>query len=265
MPQLDRVVERIAAGTISVLHPRRDRRRQGGARRARSTACRRARAKPFLRLNCARAARDAARERAVRPRARRVHRRDPGASPGLLETARRRHRVPRRDRRAAARRCRPSSCACSRSAQVLPRRRARAAQPIDVRFIAATNRDLEAEVDARRVPPGSLLPAQRRHAARSRRCASAPTRFAALARRFVDARRAASARRRRCSRRDAAPRSTATRWPGNVRELRNVIERAVLLAPRRGRSPSSTWGSPRARLRRRRSKILPSGVASFSR
>ena len=36
---------------------------------------------------------------------------------GLFERARRRHALPRRDRRAAARRCRPSSCACSGAAR----------------------------------------------------------------------------------------------------------------------------------------------------
>ena len=70
---------------------------------------------PFVRLNCARAARDAARERAVRPR-------DAARSParrarklGAVRGGRRRHAVPRRDRRAAARACRPSCCACSRA------------------------------------------------------------------------------------------------------------------------------------------------------
>ena len=45
--------------------------------------------------------RDAVRERAVRPRARRVHRRDREQA-GAVRAGRRRHAVPRRDRRAAA-------------------------------------------------------------------------------------------------------------------------------------------------------------------
>ena len=49
--------------------------------------------------------RDHPRGRAVRPRARRVHRRG-GAARGPLRAGRRRHAVPRRDRRALARRCR---------------------------------------------------------------------------------------------------------------------------------------------------------------
>ena len=52
---------------------------------------------PFLPVNCA-AIPNAGRERAVRPRARRLHRRG-GSAAGLLRAGRRRHAVPRRDRR----------------------------------------------------------------------------------------------------------------------------------------------------------------------
>ena len=72
---------------------------------------------------------------------------------------RRRHAVPRRDRRAAARA--PAEAAarargarrCCASARTTP-------VAVDVRIIAATNRDLEAMVAARRVPRGPLLPAR---------------------------------------------------------------------------------------------------------
>ena len=71
------------------------------------------------------------------------------AKAGLLETAPRRHRVPRRDRRhaaqaageAPARASRPSSCSAWAALKT---------RPIDVRFIAATHRDLEAEIAAGR-------------------------------------------------------------------------------------------------------------------
>ena len=53
---------------------------------------------PFVALNCAVAARLAAGERAVRPRAGRVHRRRP-AEEGPVRAGRRRHPVPRRGRR----------------------------------------------------------------------------------------------------------------------------------------------------------------------
>ena len=93
---------------------RRERHRQG-ARRARDPPPLRPRQRPFVVCNCATLAPDAHRERAVRPRARRLHRRRP-RSQGAVRGRRRRHHLPRRDRRAAARR-RRSCCACSRSAR----------------------------------------------------------------------------------------------------------------------------------------------------
>jgi transcriptional regulator with GAF, ATPase, and Fis domain len=103
-------------------------------------------------------------------------------------------------------------------------------RPIDVRFIAATNRDLEAEIRAGRfrqdlyfrlngvtlsIPP-----------LRERTCEIEP-----LAREF--ARRASVSMGRGP---DVAMSVQALdllrsyAWPGNIRELRNVVERAVLLA-----------------------------------
>ena len=105
---------------------------------------------------------------------------------------------------------------------------ATAPRPVDVRFIAATNRDLEAEIEAGRFRrdlyfriAGAVLalpPLRER-----------PQEVDALARAF-----AADAARRLG--RDV-PRLTeaalaalrAQPWPGNARELRNVIERATLL------------------------------------
>ena len=78
---------------------------------------RRARERPVPAAQLRGAAGVAARERAVRAREGRVHRRRSSRKPGLLRGGGRRHRVPRRDRRAAARRRRPSCCACSRSAR----------------------------------------------------------------------------------------------------------------------------------------------------
>jgi two-component system, NtrC family, response regulator AtoC len=102
-------------------------------------------------------------------------------------------------------------------------------RPVDVRFIAATNKDLAAEVDAGRfrrdlyfrlagatftIPPlrerkDEILPLAEQFVA----SASGP-----LGRAFVLAD-------------DARAWLTEHDWPGNIRELRNACERAVLLAP----------------------------------
>jgi two-component system, NtrC family, response regulator AtoC len=103
------------------------------------------------------------------------------------------------------------------------------ARPVDVRFIAATNKDLAAEVDAGRfrrdlyfrlagatftIPPlrerkDEILPLAEQFVT----SASGP-----LGRAFVLAA-------------DARGWLTEHDWPGNIRELRNACERAVLLAP----------------------------------
>ena len=65
-------------------------------------------------INCGAIPGDAARERAVRARARRVHRRLPHAR-GQVRAGRQGHAVPGRDRRPAACTCRSSCCASSRN------------------------------------------------------------------------------------------------------------------------------------------------------
>jgi DNA-binding NtrC family response regulator len=102
-------------------------------------------------------------------------------------------------------------------------------RPVDVRFIAATNKDLTAEIDAGRfrrdlyfrlagasftIPPlrerkDEVLPLAEQFVA----SASGP-----LGRHFVLAD-------------DARQWLAQHDWPGNIRELRNACERAVLLAP----------------------------------
>ena len=67
--------------------------------------------------------------------------------PGHFELGRRRHDLPRRDRRAATRPCRPSCSTCCRTASSRAWAAAQRSE-VDVRVIAATNRDLAREVVA---------------------------------------------------------------------------------------------------------------------
>ena len=101
---------------------------------------------------------------------------------------------------------------------------------VDVRVVAATNRDLEAEVRAGRfrpdlyyrllVVPVTLPPLRAR-----------PTDVPLLAARFLSI----ACRKNRVRPKSLAPAAvdalTRHGWPGNVRELRNAMERAAILAP----------------------------------
>ena len=86
-----------------------------------------------------------------------------GAQDRLLEVAERRHAVPRRDRRAAASRSRPSCCACSRSASF---ERVGGTQPLTA-STSAWSPPPTATCEGDRgghLPRGPLLPAQRHRA-----------------------------------------------------------------------------------------------------
>ena len=187
---------------------RRDRRRQGAVRRddpppvgARGTAVREAQLRRDRRV--------AARERAVRSRARRVHRRD-RRDAGPVRGRRRRHGVPRRDRRAAARRCRRSCCACSRSASCAASARAPAG-----RSTCASSARPTACSPTRSRPAGSAATCTTGSTAsrsRSRRCASAATRSPG-SRVHSRCDRAPAGRRRRRSAPTRSTRSRSTRGP----------------------------------------------------
>ena len=99
---------------------------------------------------------------------------------------------------------------------------------VDVRVIAATNRDLKQEVRARPLPRGPLF-----------RLNVFPVESLPLRERREDIPLLAAAFPRRATRkrtiRPATAEGDARRlsrydWPGNVRELQNVIERAAILA-----------------------------------
>jgi two-component system, NtrC family, response regulator AtoC len=100
---------------------------------------------------------------------------------------------------------------------------------VDVRLVAATNRDLEKDVDAGtfradlfyrlRVVPLQLPPLRER-------VSDVPE----LARRFVETYSRDLGKRVKRVDSDALDLLRRYPWPGNVRELRNVIERSVLLA-----------------------------------
>jgi DNA-binding NtrC family response regulator len=102
---------------------------------------------------------------------------------------------------------------------------------VDVRVVAATNRDLEHEVRAGRfredlfyrlqVMPIALPPLRERR-----------TDIPLLIRYYVDRYNGEFRKRVKGVTPDASALLEAYRWPGNVRELRNAIERAMLLVDR---------------------------------
>ena len=102
---------------------------------------------------------------------------------------------------------------------------------VDVRVVAATNRDLEDEVVAGRfredlyyrlqVMPIALPPLRERRGD-----------IALLTRYYIDRYNAEFRKRVRGVTPEAATLLETYRWPGNVRELRNAIERAMLLVDR---------------------------------
>jgi two-component system response regulator HydG len=112
---------------------------------------------------------------------------------------------------------------------------------VDVRVLAATNRDLEAEVRAGRFREDLYY-----------RLAVVPIRLPPLRERREDIPRLVQHFAEKFARRagkgvvgvseSAMTRLLAYRWPGNVRELRNVMERAVALAEGRVLDPEITIG-----------------------
>ena len=215
---------------------RRDRHRQGPGRARCSTRGARAPRGPFVTVNCA-ALPEALLESELFGHVKGAFTGATQDRAGLFAEAERRHALPRRDRRDAARRCRPSCCTSSRAASVRPvgaTPRARASTCASSRRPTATcasasragafREDLLYRLD---VVPIELPPLRQR-----REDIAAARRALPRRRRAADipARRSSGSRARR------SPSSLDYRWPGNVRELAHVIERMVLLGrTRRGR------------------------------
>ena len=103
------------------------------------------------------------------------------------------------------------------------------ARKIDVRFLAATNRDLEADV-ARGAFRRDLYFRLNGMTLAIPPLRERPRDLPLLARAFARALAAGAGRRRSPALSESALAAlTAHAWPGNVRELRNVVERALLL------------------------------------
>mgnify|MGYP002780557635 CR=1 FL=1 len=123
---------------------------------------------------------------------------------------------------------------------------------VDARVVAATNRDLEAEVEAGRfradlfyrlrVIPVQIPPLRER-----------PGDVALMAKAFVEAYGREFGKRVQRIRPEAMELLEHYPWPGNVRELRNVIERSVLLAD----GPELTAANLPPEVRRPREAALP--------
>ena len=106
----------------------------------------------------------------------------------------------------------------------------RTEQEVDVRVLAATNRDPEKAVADGQLARRPFLPLQRlhpRHAAASHHLEDLP----AMADAMIAEMNAKHSRKVSGVAPSMLDRLMAYDWPGNARELRNAIERAVILCP----------------------------------
>ena len=190
-----------------------------------------------MNITCSALPENAARERAVRARARRVHRRAIGRSAGCS----RRPTAARCSSTKSARWCRGLQAKLLRFLEEKTFKRVGGSADIhvDVRVIAATNREPRGGSAAAAVPRGSVLPAQR-HADRAAAAARARRATSRCCVDFyIDSYNARVQEARRGRRRPTRWRGLqAYGWPGNIRELRNAVERAMLLAEGESLTPT---------------------------
>ena len=145
---------------------------------------------------------------------------------------------------------RPSSCASLQTRRGHAGRRSRKAEHVDVRIVAATNRDLDAEVARRAVPRGSALSPARRSDRTSRRCASARTTSSRSPSTSSGA-MPSSSRRQPIAARRRRPRSPRAPTPGPATcassrtpsSARSCSRPASVLTPRTSTSSSAIRGA----------------------
>ncbi len=225
MQKVLELVRHVAKTDATVLDPRGERHRQGTDRPRHAREQR----PPLLSHRSGQLRRDPrepARERVVRSREGRVHRRAVPAQ-GQDRDGGRRHAVPRRGRRHSAEDA-GGSAARARDQGVDPPRR----QPRGQGGLPRGVRDQRRPGEGR---PGRARSARTSTSAstssrsRSRRCASGGRTFPLLARHFVE--RFARQMDKRITGISPAAMEllVAHDWPGNVRELSNAIERAMVV------------------------------------
>ena len=128
---------------------------------------------------------------------------------------------------------------------------------VDVRIVAATNRDLARRGRRGPLPRGSLLPPERGARSRCRRCACAAATSLALAEHFLQRFAPTTTSRSTASATARTTKLRSHRWPGNVRELENAIERAVVLCEGDAHRRRRTCRRGRAAAARSRASSIP--------